>query len=62
MISILHLSLSVIHDNQVDAVVSTLTLSSCKNVDQVLREIRRILKPVSENLSEEILRWSFVSL
>lgn len=37
----------MIHDNQVDAVVSTLTLSSCKNVDQVLREIRRILKPVS---------------
>ncbi|CAF0860908.1 unnamed protein product [Adineta steineri] len=38
-------NLSVIRDNQVDAVVSTLTLSSCKNVHQVLREIRRILKP-----------------
>jgi len=37
----------VIRDNQVDAVVSTLTLSSCKNVHQALREIRRILKPVN---------------
>jgi ubiquinone/menaquinone biosynthesis C-methylase UbiE len=38
----------VIRENQVDAVVSTLTLSSCKDVGQVLREIRRILKPVNE--------------
>ncbi|UJR15933.1 hypothetical protein I4U23_002853 [Adineta vaga] len=38
-------NISVIRDNQVDAVVSTLTLSSCKDVDQALREIRRILKP-----------------
>jgi SAM-dependent methyltransferase len=37
----------VIRDNQVDAVVSTLTLSSCRDVRQALREIRRILKPVS---------------
>lgn len=39
----------VIRDNQVDAVVSTLTLSCCKDVDQVLREVRRILKPVTKN-------------
>lgn len=43
-------SLSVIRDNHVDAVVSTLTLSSCRDVHQALREIRRILKPVSPHI------------
>lgn len=41
------LCFSVMRDNQVDAVVSTLTLSSCKDVHQALREVRRILKPVN---------------
>ena len=48
------LCFSVIRDNQVDAVVSTLTLSSCNDVHQALREIGRILKPV--NTSAGILR------
>ena len=43
------LHFTVIRDDQVDAVVSTLTLSSCKDVHQALREIRRILKPVNKN-------------
>jgi ubiquinone/menaquinone biosynthesis C-methylase UbiE len=42
----------VIRDNQVDVVVSTLTLSCCKDAHQVLREIRRILKPVNEKFDE----------
>ncbi|CAF0791523.1 unnamed protein product [Rotaria sp. Silwood1] len=49
-------NISVIRDNQVDAVVSTLTLSCCKNIDQTLREIRRILKPGGVFLYMENIR------
>ncbi|CAF0742644.1 unnamed protein product [Didymodactylos carnosus] len=38
-------NISVIRESQVDAVVSTLTLSCVKDVDQVCQEVRRILKP-----------------
>ncbi|CAF0843819.1 unnamed protein product [Didymodactylos carnosus] len=38
-------NISVIRESQVDAVVSTLTLSCVKDVDQACREVRRILKP-----------------
>lgn len=51
-------NISVIRDDQVDVVVSTLTLSSCKDVDQVLREVRRILKPGGVFLYMENIRSS----
>ncbi|CAF0778607.1 unnamed protein product [Rotaria sordida] len=51
-------NIAVIRDNQVDAVVSTLTLSCCKDIDQALREIRRILKPGGLFLYMENIRSS----
>ncbi|CAF1687670.1 unnamed protein product, partial [Adineta ricciae] len=49
-----------IRDDQVDAVVSTLTLSSCKDVNQALREVRRILKPGGIFIYMENIRSSNV--
>ncbi len=46
-IELLHRSVETIpfHDNSLNAVVSTYTLCTLKNVDLVLKEIYRILKP-----------------
>ncbi|CAF2754406.1 unnamed protein product [Rotaria sp. Silwood2] len=58
-------NISVIRDNQVDAVVSTLTLSCCKDIDQALREVRRILKPggvflYMENIRSQNIFFAFI--
>lgn len=48
--------MAAVHDNSVDVVVCTLVLCSVDNVAQTLREIHRILRPVSYTVKTRSLK------
>jgi len=60
-------NISLIRDNQIDVVVSTLTLSCCNDVNKVLKEVRRVLKPggvflYMENIRSENFLLAFIQM
>ncbi len=48
-------NLRAVEDNSMDVVVCTLVLCSVQDTQKVLREAKRVLRPVS--LGQSVLRW-----